>query len=137
MRRVSMATRDELLAAVSERYRASGRAETSLRSWRSSQPRRGIIARRKDFSRTDPGKPANALVGVVPTNTGLSLQCLGNKLVALLRSWPSFLQIGWRIGFAEGRRLIFRYMPLCRVVLRRVIGLTLHTRSKPTRQKID
>jgi hypothetical protein len=29
MRRVSMATRDELLAAVSERYRASDRAEKS------------------------------------------------------------------------------------------------------------
>ena len=29
MRRVSMATRDELLGAVSERYRASGRSEKS------------------------------------------------------------------------------------------------------------
>jgi hypothetical protein len=41
-------------------------------------PTRNAIGR-KDLSRTDPGKPANALVGVVPTHTGLSLQRLGNK----------------------------------------------------------
>ena len=45
----------------------------------------------KDFAETDLGKPASALVGVVPTHTGLSLQCIGHKLVAFLRSSPSFL----------------------------------------------
>jgi hypothetical protein len=45
---------------------------------------------RKHLSRTDLGKPANALGGVVPTLTGLLLQCLGNKLIAFLRSSPSF-----------------------------------------------
>src|SRR5262249_25486951 len=92
---------------------------------------------RKDLSRTDPCKPANALVGVMPTHTSLSLQCLGDKLIAFLCSSPSFLQNGWRIGSAEARRLIFRYVPLWWVVLRRVIGFTLHTRSKPTRQEFD
>jgi hypothetical protein len=91
--------------------------------------------RRKDLSRTDPGKPANALVGIVPTNAGLSLQCRGNELIAFLRSSPSFLQIGRRIESAEARRLIFRYFPLWRVVWRRVIGLTLKARSNPARQE--
>src|SRR5215831_11849322 len=93
--------------------------------------------RRKDLSRADPRKPADALVGVMPTHTSLSLQCLGNKLIAFLRSSPSFLQIGRRLGSAEARRLVFRYIPLWRVVLGRVIGLTLHRRSKPTRQEFD
>src|SRR5262245_56256540 len=56
---------------------------------------------RKDLARTDPGKPAHALVGVMPAHTGLSLQCLGNQPVAFLRGSPSFLQIAPRVRSAE------------------------------------
>jgi hypothetical protein len=62
------------------------------------------------LERAGADNPANALVRVVPTHTGLSFQRLGNKLVALLRRSPGFLQIGRRIGSAEARRLIFRYI---------------------------
>jgi hypothetical protein len=77
-------------------------------------------------------KTRGLTVGVVPTHTRLSLQCLGNKLVAFFRGSPSFLKISWRVRGT--RRLIFRYIPLRGVVLRRVIELTLHRRSEPTRQ---
>jgi hypothetical protein len=60
---------------------------------------------REDLTRTDPGETADALVRVVPTHTGLSLQCLSNELIALLRGSARFLQIDGRItaAGAEGR----------------------------------
>jgi hypothetical protein len=65
------------------------------------------------LGRAGADNPANALVGVVPTHTGLSFQRLGNKLVALLRRSPGFLaDRPADVGIIREQKLQHVVMPL-------------------------